>query len=128
MTTVKIHEGNILTVLVAGSFALLLLLAAAGLVFGSVRFAGSVLAGGLLAIGNFCWLKNVLVRSFRLDSHHAPRFALVRYVVRLAVLALAISFLIIFCHIDILGLLIGLSVLVLNIIALALYLISAKGD
>ena len=128
MTTVKIHEGNIVIVLVLGSLALLVLLAAAGFFLVSSRFAGSVIAGGLLAIVNFYWLKTVLVRSFCLDSHRAPRFALFRYFARLTVLAVVVLFLVIYCKADIFGLLLGLSVLVLNIIALSLYMISAKGD
>ena len=128
MTTVKIHEGNIITVLVVGSLALLVLLAAVGFFLASARFAGSIVAGGLLAIANFYWLKTVLVRSFRLDSRQAPRFALLRYFARLIVLAVLVLFLIVYCQVDIFGLLLGLSVLVLNIIALSFYMISAKGD
>ena len=128
MTTVKINETNIVTVLLVGSLALLVLLAGAALIFGSARFSGSVLAGGLLAIGNFLWLKSVLTRSLRLEPHEAPRFALLRYIARLSALAAAIYFLIVYCRVDIFGLLLGLSVLVFNITVLAFYLISAKGD
>jgi len=73
MTTVKINENNIFTVLTAGSLALLALLAVVGFLFGSVRFALSVLAGGVLAIANFYWLRSILVRAFRLTPEQAPR-------------------------------------------------------
>jgi len=128
MTTVKINENNIFTVLTAGSLALLALLAVVGFLFGSVRFALSVLAGGVLAIANFYWLRSILVRAFRLTPEQAPRFALFRYVVRLAVLAAVIFVLIVTCRADVFGLLLGLSVLVLNIMALSFYMMSAKGD
>ncbi|HTG82274.1 MAG TPA: ATP synthase subunit I [Geobacteraceae bacterium] len=128
MTTVKINENNIFTVLTAGSLALLVLLAVVGFLFGSVRFALSVLAGGVLAIANFYWLRSILVRAFRLTPEQAPRFALFRYVVRLAVLAAVVFVLIVTCRADVFGLLLGLSVLVLNIMALSFYMMSAKGD
>lgn len=128
MTTVKINENNIFTVLTAGSLALLVLLAAAGLIFGSARFALSVLAGGFLAIANFYWLRSILLRAFRLQPQEAPRFTLLRYIVRLAVLAAAVFSLMVYGKADVFGLLLGLSVLVVNIIALSFYMISAKGD
>jgi len=128
MKTVKINEDNVLTILTVGSLALLALLAAGGLLFGSVRFALSALAGGLLAIANFYWLRNILMRSLRLRPDQAPRFALVRYMVRLALLAAAAWFLLVYCKADVFGLLLGLSVLVFNIIALSFYMMSAKGD
>jgi hypothetical protein len=128
MTTVKIHENNIFTALTVGSLALLALLAVVGLVFGSARFALSVLAGGFLAIANFYWLRSILLRAFRLSSQEAPRFTMLRYIVRLAVLAVAVYFLMVYGRADVFGLLLGLSVLVFNITALSIYMISAKGD
>lgn len=128
MTTVKINENNIFTALTAGSLALLVLLAVAGLIFGSARFALSVLAGGFLALANFYWLRSILLRAFRLQPQEAPRFTLLRYIVRLTVLAAAVFSLMVYGKADVFGLLLGLSVLVFNIIALSFYMISAKGD
>jgi hypothetical protein len=128
MTTVKINEDNIVTVLAFGSLALLALLAVAGVLLGSLRFGLSVIAGGVLALANFYWLKTVLVRSLRLQPDTAPRFALFRYIARLTALAGAVYLLLVYCRADVFGLLLGLSVLVLNIMALSFYMISAKGD
>jgi hypothetical protein len=128
MKTVRISENNIFTALTVGSLALLALLAGGGLIFGSARFCLSVLAGGILAIANFFWLRSILVRAFRLESRQAPRFTMLRYVVRLSVLATILFVLIVYGKADLIGLLLGLSVLVFNIIALAIYMISAKGD
>lgn len=128
MKKVKINENNIFTFLTCGSLALLLLLAVAGLIIGSLRFSLSVLAGGVMAIANFFWLRSILVRAFRLQPREAPRFAAFRYIVRLAVLAAAVFILIVYCKADVFGLLLGLSVLVFNIIALSIYMVSAKGD
>ena len=128
MTTAKINENNIFTVLTVGSLALLGVLAAAGFLLGSEQFAFGVLAGGILAIANFYWLRDILIRAFRLRPEEAPRFALVRYIVRLTVLAAAVFVLIVYCRVDVFGLLLGLSVLVFNIIALSIYMISKQGD
>ncbi len=130
MKTVKINENNIFTALTVGSFALLALLAGGGVIFGSVKFGISVLAGGFLAIANFFWLRSILARAFRLESRHAPRFTMLRYIVRLSVLAAVLYVLIVYGKADLFGLLLGLSVLVFNIIALSFYMISisAKGD
>lgn len=128
MKTAKISESNITTVLIAASLILLAVLTFAGFFVGSLRFAGSILAGGLLAILNFCWLRSVLVRTLSLQPHNATRFVLVRYVARLAVLAVAVYALIVYCRADVFGLLIGLSVLVFNIMFFSVYMISAKGD
>lgn len=128
MKTARINENNIFSALVVGSLALLVLLAGGGLVFGSARFSLSVVAGGFLAIANFYWLRSILVRAFQLESRQAPRFTMLRYIVRLSVLAAVLYFLIVYGKADLFGLLLGLSVLVFNIIALAFYMISAKGD
>jgi hypothetical protein len=128
MTTVKIHEDNIVAVLTYGSLALLALLAVAGVLLGTLRFGLSVIAGGVLALANFYWLKTVLVRSLCLQADTAPRFALFRYIIRLTALAGAVYLLLVYCKADVFGLLLGLSVLVINIIALSFYMISAKGD
>ncbi len=128
MITARIDENNIFTVLAVGSLALLAVLATAGFVFSSGRFAAGVIAGGVLALANFFWLRNILVRAFRLLPEEAPRFALLRYVVRLAVLAAAVFVLIVYCRVDVFGLLLGLSVLVFNIIALSIYLITKQGE
>ncbi len=128
MTTAKIHENNIFTVLTIGSLVLLAILAVAGLVFGSSRFAAGVLAGGVLALANFYWLRNILSRAMQLQARVAPRFAILRYVVRLTLLAVAIFVLVVYCRVDVFGLLLGLSVLVFNIIALSIYMIAKQGD
>ena len=128
MKTVRITDDNIFTVLTAGSWLLLTLLTIGGLIFGSPRFAAGVLAGGLLAIANFYWLLSILKRVLLLPAGKAGRFAQVRYVVRLALMALAIWLLIVRVGIDVIGLLVGLSVLVINIITLSIYRLTLKGD
>jgi hypothetical protein len=128
MRPVKINDDNIFTVISIGSWVLLALLTAGGLVFGSGKFAAGILAGGLLAIANFYWLMSILKRVLLLPAGKAGRFAQLRYVLRLAVMALIIWVLIVRVGIDVIGLVVGLSVLVINIIALSVYRLTLKGD
>jgi hypothetical protein len=121
MRKVRINDENIVTALNAGSWILLALMAGAGLLLVSRNFALGVLAGGVLAIANFHWLHSIIKRALLLSSNKAESFARIRYVLRLAIVAFIIGILIIRCNIDLIGLLVGLSVLVINIFALTIY-------
>jgi len=56
----RIHDENIFAYLAAANWVLLAVLSVAGILFGSITFAGGIVAGGLLAILNFYWLLSVL--------------------------------------------------------------------
>ncbi len=127
MGLVKITENNIFTVVTAGNWLLLAVMAIVGLVFGSSMFAAGVLAGGLIAIANCYWLYYILQRAMQLPAKKAVRFAQTRYFIRLVLIAVIVSVLIIYCNINIFGLLLGLSVLVLNIIGITIYISTNKG-
>lgn len=128
MKTVRITDDNIVTVLAAGSWILLALLTIGAIAFGSPRFAAGILAGGLLAIANFFWMLRILKQALRIQGGKPGRFVQIRYVLRLGLMALAIWFLIVRIGIDAIGLLVGLSVLVINIIAMTVYRLTLKGD
>ncbi len=128
MIPVKITENNIFTVMAAGNWILLVIMVVAGLIFSkSYVFALSVLAGGLIAVANYYWLYFILQRAMRLPAKKAVRFAQVRYVLRLVIIAVIVSILIIYSKIDVFGLLLGLSVLVLTILGITVYLLTHKG-
>jgi hypothetical protein len=99
---------------------LLFVLTLAGLIFGSVRFAAGVAAGGILSILNFYWLRTTLQRVLLHQPGHSDRYVQVRYLLRLTLLGAALYGLIV-VGTNVFGLLLGLSVLVINIIALAFY-------
>lgn len=125
---IRINEDNIFACLVAGS---LILSAVTGAVLGlliSARFGISLFVGGLLATANFCWLRRGLEAALRLLPDNASRFATLRYLLRLAIMAMLLYFLIVRLGADIFGLLLGLSVLVINITAFSIYLSTRKGD
>jgi hypothetical protein len=123
----RINEDNIFSWLVAGS---LLLSAVAGALLSLVvspKFGVSLFAGGVLATANFCWLRRGLEAALRLLPENASRYATLRFLLRLAVMALLLYLLIVSLHANIFGLLLGLSVLVLNITAFSIYFSTRKG-
>jgi hypothetical protein len=127
MRTVKITDDNIVTVLSSGSWVLLAVMALAGWLLVSRHFAGGMLAGGVLAIVNFYWLHSILRRTLLLPKGKAQRFAMSRYLLRLVLIGLVTWLMIDRFKIDTLGLLVGLSVLVINIFALTIYRLISKG-
>jgi hypothetical protein len=127
MTRIRINEDNIFSWLVGGSLVLTALLSAATSLLVSGRFGISVLAGGLLATANFLWIRRGLQAALSLLPQNASRFALLRYLLRLAIMAFLLYVLIVQLGADIFGLLIGLSVLVVNITAFSIFLSTRKG-
>ena len=93
----------------------------------SLKFGVSLMAGGLLATANFIWLRRGLEASLQLSPGIASRFATLRFLLRLAIMALLLYVLIVQLGADIFGLLLGLSVLVINIIVFSIYLSTRKG-
>ncbi|NMC73589.1 MAG: ATP synthase subunit I [Geobacteraceae bacterium] len=127
MGRVKIDENNIFTVLTIGASLLLLVLAVGGLLLVSRSFAAGVVAGGLLAIANCHWLHAILRRAMRLPARQAVRFAQLRYLLRLAIIAVLVSLLILYVHVGIFGLILGLSVPVITIMAVTVYMATTHG-
>jgi len=93
----------------------------------SLKFGVSLMAGGLLATANFIWLRRGLEAALRLNPGIASRVAIFRFLLRLAVMALLLYVLIVLLGADIFGLLLGLSVLVVNITIFSIYLSTRKG-
>jgi len=124
---IKLNEDNILSWLVRGSLLLSAFLGAAGALFISAKFGGSVLIGGLLATGNFLWQRRGVEAALQLHPSIATRFAIMRYILRLAVMGVLLYLLIVHVGASIFGLLVGLSVLVLNITVFSIYLSTRKG-
>ena len=113
--------------LMLGGGLFLLLLVLAGWIFGSRRMASGIACGGILALCNTFWLKLSVQRAMGLEPRQAGRFAVVRYLLRLATLAGLLYLLIVKVGINIIGLIIGLSVLVLVIIGFSLYRAARTG-
>ncbi|MEJ2471228.1 MAG: ATP synthase subunit I [Desulfuromonadales bacterium] len=97
------------------NWLILALLLLGSLPFGSLQLSLGILSGGLVAIGGFLWLRRSLHRLLE-ESSVGGRFGYqFGYLIRLAVLAIILALLIAVIQIDLVGLLVGLSVVVLNL-------------
>lgn len=97
---------------------------AAGFAFGSTSFGLGVLCGGLISVVNFHWLYRNLVSVFATQAQRAQKGVLIRYYVRLALTAFILYWLISGRLVDVIGLVIGLSVVLMNILATTVWALS----
>lgn len=84
--------------------------------FLSFRFSLGILLGGLISILNFYWLHQNLRNTFQRLMDGAKSSILFKYCIRLAVTAVVLYFIIVYRVADVLGLLLGLSIVVINIV------------
>ncbi len=89
------------------------------LIFMPLNFTLGVLLGGLLSIINYYWLYLSLRKVFRNLTNKAKTALMVRYYIRFAVTGVVLYFVITGTPADVIGLLVGLSVVVMNIIVSA---------
>lgn len=82
----------------------------------SVPVSTGVLAGGLVAIGGYHWLQHSLQRILAEPSQHSARSFKVSYIIRLGSLAAVLFLLIAVAGVNPVGLAVGLSVVVINIL------------
>lgn len=99
---------------------ILAVLLVASLPFANWPVSAGILAGGLVAVAGFAWLKRSLGRLLADPAHGARARYQLGYVVRLMVLAAFLALLIAVVKIDPVGLFIGLSVVVINLFWLTL--------
>ena len=128
MTAARINENNFAAALSIGSWLLLALMVCFGFFLGSPGFAIGTAAGGVLAILNNNWLHNDLRRLLSQKPAKPGRFIQFRFMARLALTAAILYLLIVYGRINILGLLVGLSVLVIVITALSIFMLTSKGE
>lgn len=127
MSRISINEDNIVKCVVVGSLALSVALALVTALLVSPKFGISVFAGGMLAVANFLRMRRGLEAALRSQPVNASRFAIVRFILRLAVMAVLLYVLIVVLHAHIIGVLLGLSVIVINIFVFSIYLSTRKG-
>lgn len=118
---ITINEDNLFAVIIKGSLGLLAVLTLAGWAFFSAKVGLGAFAGGCIAIANFFWIRNVLQRILGLLPAKATLYAQLRYVARLTLTGVILYFVIVSGWFSLAGLFVGLSVIVINIIALSLY-------
>ncbi|HEX9158312.1 MAG TPA: ATP synthase subunit I, partial [Syntrophales bacterium] len=84
------------------------------------RFTLGILVGGLISIINMHWLGRDLRVIFSNLSGTAKSAMMIRYYIRMAATAVVLYFVITELPIDIIGLLVGLSLVVINIVITAM--------
>jgi len=85
-------------------------------IFAPTKFYLGVLLGGFISILNFYGMELGLRGLFRNPSSNVKRPTMIKYYIRLALTAVVLFFLISAHTVDMIGLIIGLSVVVINII------------
>jgi hypothetical protein len=90
-------------------------LTAASLLIWDLKFTLGVIAGGIMVIVNFDILRRVLIKQFAPGNRASISGVLIRYYIRFAITAVLILLLLKFSLVGPIGLLIGLSVIVLNL-------------
>ena len=122
-----IHEDNLFAVILKGSLGLLAIASIAALCLFSGKAASGVLAGGIIAIGNFLWMRTVLQRILGLLPPNASRYAFIRYIGRMSATGFALYFVLTSEWFSLAGVLSGLSIVVINILVLSLYRVIGTG-
>ena len=102
------------------NWLILALLLGLSLPFGNLPVTSGILAGGLVAIGAFRWLQRSLQRLLTDQAQGARTRYQFGYIVRLLALGATLALLIAVVKIHPVGLAIGLSVVVVNLIWLTL--------
>lgn len=127
MTGIRITDDNLLPALLKFSWILLIALTIAGSLK-SGSFAISILTGGIVALGNNYWLRNILQRILIQQRSDAASYAMLRFILRYLILAIAVL-MALKLGADIAGLLIGLSVMVIATMFFSIYsVMQRKGD
>ncbi|MBN2439140.1 MAG: ATP synthase subunit I [Deltaproteobacteria bacterium] len=108
------------------NWILLAVLVGGSLFLRSHRFSLGILLGGLISVINFHWLYRNLLNVFSKHLNRARAALMFRYYLRLAVTAIALYWIISRNLVDVIGLVIGLSVVVLNIMITTLLALSGK--
>jgi hypothetical protein len=90
------------------------------------KFALGILLGGFISIINFYWMERGLRGLFENTSKNVKASIIIKYYIRLGLIAIVLYFLIANGTVNVIGLLIGLSVVVINIIVTLITTIAKK--
>ena len=90
------------------------------------RFTLGMVLGGFISIVNFHWLDRDLRRVFSRLSERSGSFVMVKYFIRITITAVVLYFIISADIVDIIGLLIGLSTVVITMVFTAIAAYSKK--
>lgn len=128
-TMIRINEDNLLSTVVIGSIFLSVIMTVGCFAFFSWKTGMGIAAGSGIATVNFIWQRNIMQRVLGLELSRPTAYATVRYLLRLAVTAFLLYFILTSGFFSVTGLLVGLSVVVLMIVFCTVYFaIQHKGD
>ena len=96
------------------------------LIFSPIKFSLGVLLGGFISIVNFYWMDRSLHSAFEKNTGNVKGLIIGKYFLRLALTAIVLYFLIAYETVNIIGLLIGLSVVIINIVAMVITNLTKK--
>ncbi len=91
-----------------------------------LRFSLGILLGGFVSIVNFHWMARGLRGIFQNLQGNPKGTVMVKYYIRLAIMAVVLYLLIANNVVDIVGLLIGLSVVIINILVTMIIALAKK--
>jgi len=121
MKMTPVFEDNIFAVIIKGSLGLLALLTASGCAVFSMSTGMSILTGGAIALINFLWLRNVIQRLLTLLPGKPVFYVQSRFFLRIILTGFVLYAVITSGWCSIVPLLLGLSIIVANIVALSIY-------
>jgi len=96
------------------------------LIFAPVKFSLGILLGGFISILNFHWMEKGLRGLFQKTGVNVKGPVLIKYYIRLAITAVVLYFLIAYKTVNVIGLFIGLSVVVINIVITMIIALTKK--
>jgi hypothetical protein len=96
------------------------------LIFAPFKFALGILLGGFISILNFYWMERGLRGIFTNTAGNVNGPVMVKYYIRLALTAVVLYFLIANHTVNVIGLIIGLSVVIINIFITLIIALSKK--
>lgn len=108
------------------NWIILATLVGSSLLLNTTRLSLGILCGGFISVVNFHWLYRNLMSVFTKHPDRAKKTVLIHYYIRLAVTAFILFWVISGNLVDIIGLVIGLSVVSLNIILTTILVLSKK--
>lgn len=115
MTTVTDNDDQLLRQIARRNWIIWLGLVVASLLFQNKDLTIGVASGGLIAVCGYQWLHRSLIKALSESGQPAVKGFQVSYIFRLAALAVMLILLIAVVKVNPLGLIIGLSVVVINI-------------
>jgi hypothetical protein len=108
------------------NWIILVALVGSSLFLNTTHFSLGILCGGLISVVNFHWLYRNLMNVFTKHPDRAKKAILIHYYIRLAVTAFLLFWVISGNLVDIIGLVIGLSVVPLNMVLTTILVLSKK--